>query len=281
MSAYARWLGALTAMIVGVGTAAAEIPSTTYLSPDSFTKNLNEPVHVHIDVGARQNTSVSPWPADQLKWFFVRAEGTQANRDTIQATDRDKNIAVVTISRPGVTMIGFDYKPAIKVLPGTDLALFLAQNVTGADADPAVLQLMPRRVRVRRIESATTMIRVPAKDGQIHSSAIALSKTGLSAEIRPMFDPTILSVGSDLPVKIYVPAAKKVSIKVQATTVEGNKTVEKTTDATGATYFRITHPGKWRLEFHHAQKLENDAAADWMIHSGTLTFEVPSAGDGK
>ena len=54
-------------------------------------------------------------------------------------------------------------------------------------------------VRVRRVESATTMVRVPTPDGRALSSATAMSKTGQAVEIRPLFDPTVLRVGRDIP----------------------------------------------------------------------------------
>ena len=78
----------------------------------------------------------------------------------------------------------------------------------------------------------------------------------------------------------YLDRMYQLAIKMNAQSGAG-MIIEKTTDRSGMTYFRITDPGVWRIEFHHAELLENDADAGWVIYSATLTFEVPTQGAGK
>jgi hypothetical protein len=103
----------------------------------------------------------------------------------------------------------------------------------------------------------------------------------LRAELRSLFDPTVAKPGSDWAVRIYIEGAKKSDGLVQATSLADGKIQSAITDESGAARFHLGAAGVWRVEFHDAQPLENDPQADWVLRSGTLTFEVPSGGAGK
>ena len=282
MNAYGLRAGPLLAVVTVVALATAGVPPVMYLMPDQFTASLDQPVTLRVESGAALTAQTAQWPSNEMAWFFVLADGTRHNHDQIAATDPDKKTVAVELTQPGATVIGFDTKPVISQVSGKDLAAFLTKNVAGAEASPAVRELTGRQnLRVRRTQSATTMIRVPAGDHRDLNSAVAQAKTGLSVEIRSMFDPTVITVGSDFPLRTYIGGSKKAGVKVQATSLTGGKTWSKVTDTSGVAYFRIKHPGTWRIEFHHAQPLENDPQADWAVYSATLTFEVATEGSKK
>jgi hypothetical protein len=281
VNGYRRHLGVLAGVAILVGTAAAGTLPVSYLLPDKFVITAGGQVSLRMESGTPLAAQTVAWPADKLSWFFIRADGTQENRDRVEATDGAKNATAVTVPTPGVTVIGADLKPAVTQVTGAELSAFLIANVAGAAENPAVRRLTERqKVRMRRTESATTMVRVPAGDERDLHSAVAQSKTGQAVEIRPLFDPTMLKVGADFPVRVYVAGTKQSGAKVQATSTAAGATEAKRADSSAATSFTIGHAGVWRIEFHHAELLENDAEADWAVYSTTLTFEVP-AGGGK
>jgi len=189
----------------------------------------------------------------------------------------------VTLSKPGVTMVGLDIKPTAAKVEGKSFKAFWGRMAPGQAHKDAITALADAdEVRVRRIESAKTLVRVPDPGGKPAShSAVAQSKTGQAVEIRALADPTMAGVGSDLPVRAYVGGDKQPGVKMLATCVATGKTQEALTDSSGSCHFRIDSAGVWRIEFHHAELLQGDPKADWVIHSATLTFEVTNPGGGK
>jgi uncharacterized GH25 family protein len=104
-------------------------------------------------------------------------------------------------------------------------------------------------------------------------SAIATSKSGLAAEIRPQFDPTAAPVGSDLPLTVYVDGDKCPGAKIQATSLSTGQTTTMTASPSGSAHFAVTDTGVWRVEFHHLQAPPS-GGAEWVLYSATLTFEI-------
>jgi hypothetical protein len=269
------------AALAAMGTATAGIPPVTYLVPDDFTPARDQTVNLHIEAGAALAAQTTDWPTNELEWFFWRGDGKQENRQTLApATPQLRSVAVRAY--PGVTVIGLNKKPVAVEASGTELAAFLSANVAGMKEDPAVRKLSAQlTAKLRRFESATTMVRVATGDVRDLHSAVAQNKTGQTAEIQALFDPTRLRAGADLPVRVHLRGTKQAGAQVRATCLAGGRSEERITDPTGSTYFRITQPGAWRIEWHHAEPLAGDPAADWVLYTATLTFEVPAEGGDK
>ena len=267
-------LAVIAAMAIA---ASADTLPVSYLTPQQFTAALDTDVRVHVESGAALAATTTTWPSDKLSWFFVRSRRTQENHDTVDPVDgRTGQATGVRLTQPGVTVVGFDTKPQIVHVSGTELKSYLTKNIVIDEESAAVRELAKKTdVRVRYRESAATIIRVAAADGKRLHSGIAMSKRGQMVEVQAMFDPTMLTVGSDFPVRVHINGSKQPNVRVQATSMTGAKTEAKTTDPAGSTYFHITHAGVWRIEFHQAMPLEGDKEADWVVYSGTLTFEVP------
>ena len=135
---------------------------------------------------------------------------------------------------------------------------------------------------MRRIESAKGLVRVSDPEGRpVRPSAVAQSKTGQAVEIRPLADPTMTAVGSDLPLRAYVLGEKLVGARMLATCIADGVTREAITDESGSCHFRIASTGVWRVEFHDVRPLSDDPEATWAIYSATLTFEVTRNGAGR
>lgn len=268
-------LGLILALLLAAAASAGP-PTVDYLTPDSYTLTAGQAVTLRIQQSAAPDAPAAQWPADEIAWFYVLGPGTRENRDTLPAAPADQKQAQgFPVETPGVNVIGVDLKPRVEEMSGAELQAFLLQN-TSLESDDAAVVRLPRqaKIRVRRIKSATALVTVNAADGTRVSRSAALNKTGQRVEIRPLFDPTQIPVGSDLPVRVYVKGSKEVGAKVQARPATEARAAARETDSAGATYFTIPSTGVWRIEFHHAEPLANDLQADWVLYSATLTFEV-------
>ncbi|MEW6200240.1 MAG: DUF4198 domain-containing protein [Planctomycetota bacterium] len=258
-----------------VSTALAADPSSAFLTPGQFAVTPGATVAVHFDVGEAGTARPASWPADRIEWLFVRGGPTQTNRHEVRADDPQSGAVDVKIEHPGVTLVGVDQRPVVLNLTGDEWRAFLRANVAESNnADAAHLPAASHPVRVRHVVSSKTLIRAARADGQVNSSPIATGKSGQAVEIRPLFDPTAIRPGSDLPMRLYVDGDKCVGARGRATHVPSGHAATFVTDREGSAFFRVTEPGLWRVEFHHASPRTGDPAADWNLYTATLTFEV-------
>lgn len=273
----------VSVLIAACAVTAAASQTVTYLAPEKHTAAVADRVAVYVTIGDGSTVQQAAWPDEKIDWLFVRAAGTQTNRQDVGPAEPNGRFINVPMTRPGVTLIGIDIKPTVEHVRGQQLKEFLRRTTSPRpreDRVPAIAD--DARVRVRRIESAKTLVRVLAPDGKPRShSAIAQSKTGQAVEIRPLADPTMVAVGSDLPLRVYTQGGSPPGLRVLATCVTTDQTQEAVTDPSGTCHFRITDTGMWRIEFHHAEPLRSDPHADWAICSATLTFEVTLTGEAE
>jgi hypothetical protein len=283
-----RGLKGLTGILIAAGgVAGASGQTVTYLTPTTHTAALGQQVAVHIEAGEEALVSRVGWPTEKIDWLFVRAPGTQTNRENVGPAEPNGDFINVTLTKPGVTLVGLDTKSAVTAVPGQQFTGFILRTAPPERAKESVAAVGDAsQVRVRRIESAKALVRVteagvPPRGTRVSHSAVAQSKTGQAVEIQPLADPTTVAVGSDLPVRAYVLGDKEVGVKVLATSVATGQVKSAITDSSGSCHFRIDAAGVWRIEFHQLKPLHGDPDADWAIYSATLTFEVVDTGAGK
>ena len=259
--------------------ALAAPPTAAFLTPSQYTARPGESLTLRFDVGTAKTAQPAAWPTGEVGWLLIRGGKSQENKHDVRPHKAQDNVVPLAITHPGVTLVGTDRRPTVLETTGADLRAFIAQNVaTDPVTEKAQTLSADQMVRVRQFASAKTLIRAQEPGGKLTPSAIATSKTGQAVEIRPNFDPTAATVGSDLPLSVYVGGDKLPGAKVQAANISTGQTVTYIADNGGAGYFHVTDPGVWRVEFHHAAPLQNDPAADWVIYSATLTFEVSAKG---
>jgi hypothetical protein len=276
-----RLLGWLPLWAAAVPAFAAP-PTVSFLTPNKYSAKLDESLTLRFEVGAAKTAQPTAWPTGEVGWLFIRGGKAQQNQHDVRPQSARDNVVPLRIEHAGVTLIGADRRSPVFETTGAELRAFVEQNVAASPAaDKARGLPADSKLRVRQIASVKTLIRAAAPGGQLTPSAIATSKTGQAVEIRPNFDPTVATVGSDLPLSVYVDGDKLPGAKVQATNVTTGQTATFNANNGGAGYFHITDTGVWRVEFHHAAPLENDPAADWAIYSATLTFEVGAKGGGQ
>ena len=282
MNSWRKLRQSAAALLAAGGVAAAAGQTVTYLAPATHAAAVGQRVAVRVEAGDGTVVRPAAWPTERIDWLFVRAPGAQENRENVGPRDAKADFIDVSLSKPGVTLVALDTRPAETTCTGKQFKTFGRRTMPSEAYNRVIAAIADTaQVRTRRIESAKTLVRVADPAGKPTShSAVAQSKTGQAVEIRPLADPTMVSVGSDLPVRAYVEGDKQVGLKVLATCVATGKTQEAITDSSGSCHFRLAAAGVWRIEFHHITPLPDDARVDWAIHSATLTFEAPSTGAG-
>ncbi len=264
-------LALLAALAAVVGAAWAAPPAASFLSPSQYTFRPGDALTLRFAAGPAHAAQPTPWPADEIEWFFVRGGGEQENRHEVRPERAADNFLRVNVPHPGVTVLGTNRTTLLKDVTGAELRAFAEQNL--AELPEAAKTLAADRpLRVRQFSSAKTFVR--ADDGSVEPSAIATRRTGQKVELRPLFDATVAHVGSDLPVFAYVDGVKQPGLLVRATHVASGKYQTFTTDAEGSARFRIDATGAWRIEFHQLVPPGGEAGADWVLYTGTLSFEV-------
>jgi len=237
------------------------------LSPDRFETSPSQPITLSFP-----SPSQARVPA--ISWFFVRLAGTQENRDSTNAPPPNPDGTLpVTLALSGIALIGLDLAPETMQWDPETFAAF-AKSCGDGDRCPTGASTVERRI------SAATLVRVSADaDGEAESDSTAMSKAGLAAEVRPLMDPTVLGVGSDLPLRFYIDGEAIIAVRVTATHKATGTTRSSVTDAKGMAFFRIDHAGPWTVEFHTLAALTapTDPNPVWRATSGSLTFAAPTA----
>lgn len=241
-----------------------------YLVPDQYVLPAGTQLRLRLQLDDGVSIRRVPW--GEIRWFFVRIAGTQENRSEIQPANPQEDFVRVPLELGGVALIGLDMRPVVASMTRNEFAAFLKRRVDPKEGTK-VEEAAEGKVRVRWVQSAKTLVRVQAGEEGIAPSATATSKAGQAVEICPLFDPTLIQVGSDLPLRAYLEGSPMAGVKVRASSL--GVTQNAITDANGFCHLTITQPGVWRVEFHYAQPLKGDAEADWVLYSATLTFKVP------
>lgn len=256
---------AIAATALAPAVSAQTVP---VLTPDRYTAAVGDEVRLTVQAAQEPPPGPLSWPADT--WFFVRVAGTQENRDDAPIAAEAQAVPW-RLAHAGVTMFGADFEPVVETVPGDRFARLLTERtLVAAPPDLAARA----SVRVRHVRSAKTLVTVGAPGPAAPDAATAVSKAGQAVEIRPLFDPTQTPVGSDLPLRMYVNGDALAKPRVVATHAAGAAAILGDGDRSTLN-LRLSEPGAWRVEFHHAVPLSGDPDADWVLYSATLTFEAP------
>lgn len=256
------------ALLIGLSTlrvaAAAATPPATYLLPERFVTEPGASLVVHL----RQGTAAGaghpmPWLPDQVRWFFVRTTGTQANVPADEVVCVGEGAISVAFAEPDAAIVGLDLAVEITQL----------DEAGRATVGGAALPLPAGPLPILHQRSARTIVRVAAPGAAWVASGAAVSKTGQQAEIRPLADPTLIRVGSDLPLRVFIEGDKRAGVRV---TARGPDAVVRAcvSDAVGAAHFRIDALGPWNISFQHLEPSAETSRYSGVLYSGTLTFEV-------
>ena len=102
-------------------------------------------------------------------------------------------------------------------------------------------------------------------------------RLGYPAEIVPLVNPYVMSVGDELVVQCLVDGESVSGQLVIAGGQSADGTIAERngrTDESGKIRFTIDRPGRWYIKFVHMVKLESDPDVDYESKWATLTFAV-------
>lgn len=264
--------------------------STTYLVPARFEAASGSKIEVHVELGFGDTLSPAAWPSGALDQFFVRTAGTQRNLPEAAPARPEDAFVAVDLGDPDAAMIGLDRRPWIESVPGPKLRAFLEKDVEASSLPEGwKSRTEADAVRIRHLDSAKLLVRslrgaTVGEPERLPGSATSSSRAGQRSEIKVLVDPTVMSLGSDLPLRVSWSDSKDVDATILARHVPSGAT-SSVPARKGNGWIRIDRPGRWQLEVHRARILAEDPAADLEIESATLVFSVPeprkSAGGGR
>lgn len=272
---------ALLAAVMGATTVVGgELPAELggkYVAASKHLPRVGEALSISVGVaGTVAGRAAINWPEREIKWVFERADGTQRNQDTLPAAGTAKDHASITLRQEGVTMIGLDFKPRDVTLNEAQLGELL-KRFPDVSADRKSDAAAKPGTRVRHESSATALIRSVDSN---EPSAIATSKSGQRAEIRPFLDPTLMKIGGDLPLKVYADGDKAAGARVRIVPPQGDP-IEQLSNPSGMVTIAIGASGVWRVEMEQLILAKHEPEVDWVFYTSSLTFEVPAAGAEK
>ncbi len=220
------------------------------------------------------NARALDWKRDTPARLFIHRDGHAENRERSELQNAPGAPRVLPAAA-GVVSAGAEWEPRLDTLTAVELLAFIDTSLN-ADAPgvSAIRDELRRRpadapLRVLRVSAARALLRtVNAEDNA--GGALAVSKAGQPAELRPMFDPTRIRLASDLPIKFYLDYSKLEAVRVSATHRDGTR-VTALADATGLAILRLTKLGAYRVEAHHLDREAGDRA-DFRLATATLTF---------
>lgn len=279
-----RWATSLgLTLLLGAPLHALALQETRFLQAERYEVASGRELALRFGALSEGRLSGVAWPREldaegrDFEWAFVRAAGAQENLERFQPASEREDAVLRRLVEPGVTLIATDRRPFVESIPAGEWMAFLAANL-GPEALPADwrTRIPEGVVRVRRRESSKLLVRVVGENGWLPNSATAQSKTGQAVELRPLADPTSVALKSDLPLRAYLPAARKDGNKVLAHHHESGRGQTFLTDAMGSGFFTVSVAGVWTVAAHAVRPLADDEGADWELASATLTFEVPA-----
>jgi len=268
-----------TKRIVLILSAAALLASATlaaahetWLMPSSMRVAPGRTVELHVTSGMK-------FPADELPidpTRVVRAEVRTAGIVERLRAPRATRLALRyrwTPRQQGVATISVALKPRTLELEPK----LIEEYLTEIRADSSVRTQWnavpaPRRWRETYTKYATTFVRV-GKPGQ---DAKWDSPTGLDFEIVPQSDPTALSAGDALRIRVLLRGAPLTGFPVGARREGGTADAFVTTDQTGLASVPLPKSGRWLLFGTHLKRA-NEPNLEWRSDFVTMTFAVARA----
>lgn len=186
---------------------------------------------------------------------------------------------VTAPSAPGTYVGLFEVKPRTAEKNGTVFEEHLKhQGLKQVAAERAARGETTKAVRERYSRYGKTLITV----GSGGDRSAATRPLGLKIELIPVVDPTTLTAGSSLRVRLLLdgkplPGALAGAIYAGAKVPPDSWPLTATTDARGEVEFTLDHRGPWLIRAVTMQRRENESgpdAADWETYWASLTFRL-------
>lgn len=212
----------------------------------------------------------------------VRLVGPATDRDVPPPYRREGDSLAADVAAPPAagTYVGiFAIKPRVGEKSAAVFEEHLKhQGLTQVAADRAARGESVNGVRERYSRYGKTLISV----GSGGDRSAATRELGLKIELVPLVDPTSLTAGSRLRVRLLLDGTPLAGALAGAI-YEGAKVqadswpLTATTDALGEAEFTLDHRGPWLIRAVTMQRRDNESgpeAADWETYWASLTFRL-------
>src|ERR1700682_1785477 len=245
----------------------------TWLMPSNMRVATGRTVELHVTSGMKFPANELPIDPTRVVRAEVRTGGNVERLRAPRATRR--SLRYIWIPRQsGVATISLALKPRTLELEPKLIQEYLAEIRADSsvraqwDSIPA-----PRRWRESYTKNATSFVRV----GKYGQDSNWKSPAGLDFEIVPESDPTALSAGDRLPIRVFLNGAPLTGFPVGARREGGTAAAFVTTDASGRASVPLPKQGRWLLFGTHLRRT-NEPGLEWRSDFVTMTFAVAPAG---
>ena len=245
----------------------------TWLMPSNMRIATGRTVELHVTSGMKFPANELPIDPSRVVRADVRT-GTNIERLRAPRATKRSLRYVWTPKQPGVATISIALKPRTLELEPKLIEEYLAEIRADSSvrtewkAVPA-----PRRWRESYTKNATSFVRV----GKSEQDSKWNSPTGLGFEIVPQSDPTALSAGDALRIRVLLHGAPLAGFPVGARREGGSTDAFVTTDASGEASVPLPKQGRWLLFGTHLKRA-NEPNLEWRSDFVTMTFAVAPTG---
>jgi len=257
------WIGLAAALVVGRA-------HDTWLQPERFAATPGATFLADLssaDGFGEFQTAIKP---DRVAKMIGRLGGADLPLGPGAATEKTLRFPV-TVTRPGVAVMGVELKPRLLELEPDKIETYFREIHAGEELREVWAAVPePRRWRESYVKNAKAFVRVGEPPAGDRTWAEPL---GLALEILPERDPTTLREGDALPVRVLrggKPLADFVLAYVSAGESHEHVVI---TDAEGRAEAKLEAKGTWLV---HGTDLRRVTAADreWESDFTTLVVEV-------
>lgn len=259
-----KWFSIL---LVGVVLAVPAWAHDTWLLPTSRFVSPGATVDLDLTSGMafpQLETAIKP---DRVAKSGYRLGGQTS---TLQKQAGSKSLRLrAPLAKEGVATLWVGLAPKSIELKPDQVKEYLDEIGAPAAVRQAWQEQTPKRWRELYTKHAKTFVRVgrPAADLSWGEPA------GMALEIVPEKDPTQLSAGMELPVRVLRNGAPLPGFAVGLVRQGESQGTLRTTDAQGRIAFKVDRPGLWLLRATDLRKSARQDT-DWESDFATMTFEV-------
>jgi len=239
-----------------------------WIDPDRFDLRAGDAVALTLRQGVSMKGNSLPYLTPLIADFST-TDGT--GRKVIQSVMGNDPAAVLVVES-GTTLVGYqsnrDYvqmepRKFLQYLDDEGLDYIAEQRRTRGEQDEPAREYFIRCSKLL-LEAA------PARSDELFSTRL-----GYTLELLPEADPSALSAGEELSLRLLYLGEPISGVLVRAVSKDQpDEPVDRRTDADGRATVVLDRPGTWLIKAVHMIRLENDIKAEWESYWASLLFHL-------
>ena len=244
-----------------------------WIDPSSFHPEPGQRVTVRLRVGQHFRGDPVPRDLSLLQRFSVIGPG--GGETPVPGVPGAEPAGFATITAPGLSLITYASGRSPVSLDGAKFETYLAEEgLETISAERARKGQTAAPIKEVFSRYAKTFLNVGGRRGGKGGAGYD-RVLGLTLELIPEKDPTGLTSGMELPVRLLYRGKPLAGVLVTALPHDKPDTkVTARTDAEGRARVRLNQPGEWLVKAVHMIPAPAGAGADWESFWASLTFET-------